>query len=232
MNLHMDKAMHRTINLNFSEHLPDLLGSKLLRHGVATVFALVALALIWSMIPRPVKASATTASAVAPVPRPDAVAMAGRIAEAHLFGLSPAEAEAGPAVARPANISVRGLLYTPDPDTALAILEVDGKSGFFRTGDVLPDGEKLTAIGISAVQISNGLSKRVVEFEKQSGPGNSGILLAGMPRDDAANDPFPGLPGSVSPGGAMAPRLQPVSIPQNASPLEQMRALRQQLIKH
>ena len=68
-----------------------------------------------------------------------------KIATAHLFGQSDAAVSDTAPVAAAATINVQGLFYSTDKDEARAILEINGKSDVFKTGDTLPDGEKLLA---------------------------------------------------------------------------------------
>jgi hypothetical protein len=89
----------------------------------------------------------------------------------------------------------------------------------------------LAAIAEGAVQLTDGLSQRVIELQRDFGNA-SGILLAGdtglMPSRRAL---FPGEQAANT-GPSFAPALQAVSLPQNADPLTQLRSLRQQLIQH
>jgi len=115
---------------------------------------------------------------------------------------------------------------------ARVILEVDGKSEVYKTGDALPDGEKLAEIATMAVRLANVGTSRVIELQQVSGNGD-GIALAGADGLlNRANDPFPGSGLPASSLSAFTPRLQPLSIPMGGDPIAKMRALRQQLIKH
>lgn len=131
-----------------------------------------------------------------------------------------------------ADVRVDGLLYSEEPGSAWVILHVDGASGIYKTGDSLPDGETVAAIAQTAVQLTDGLSQRVIELQRDYGSPASGILLAGdtglVPGHRAL---FPGESALAGPP-AFKPALQPVALPQGADPLTQLRSLRQQLIKH
>ena len=211
-------------------YLVDFLGSRYLRHGVAVALAICAGLIIWSMVPRTAKTASLTADAVTLPSRVNIGSSAEKIATAHLFGQSAAVgANAGPAVTA-ASITVQGVFYSDDKDMAWAILEVDGKSGIFKTGDTLPDGERLAAVGLNAIQIANGPALRVVEMAQSFGPA-SGIQLQGAPNLYAQQDSFPGqtpLPTAAP----VVQRMRPVSLPQTDDPIAQLQSLRQQLITH
>ena len=129
-----------------------------------------------------------------------------------------------------ASITVQGLFYSEDKDMAWAILDVDGKSGIFKAGDTLPDGEHLAAVGLNAIQIANGPVLRVVEMAQTFGP-SSGIQLEGAPNLYAQQDAFPGqMPPSTA--APVVQRLRTVSLPQTNDPISQLQSLRQQLITH
>lgn len=218
--------------MNLNVHPVDFLQSKPLRHGVAALLVVCGGLIIWSMLPHVAKASQIV---TAPVTQPARVRLrlaVEKIATAHLFGQSDAAVSDTAPVAAAATINVQGLFYSKDKDEARAILEINGKADVFKTGDTLPDGEKLAAIGMNAVQIANGPTLRVVEMERGFGNPSSGIRLDGAPGLYAQQDLFPGsrpLERSIT---AMTQNVHTVSFPQGGDPISQMQALREQLIKH
>lgn len=208
----------------------DLLGSAWLRHGMSILFVAISGLLVWSLIPPKSRAAPSPVPPVMTAPHTSIAASAEKIADTHLFGQAAASAlDAGPAVAA-ASITVQGLFYSEDKDMAWAILEVNGKSGFFKAGDTLPDGEKLAAVGMAAVQIANGPGLRVVEMAQTFGPG-SGIQLDGAPNLYARQDSFPGQ-APLTTTAPVVQTMHTVTLPQGNDPIAQMRALREQLIGH
>lgn len=220
--------------MSFHKHPLDLLAHPILRHGTAIILCGVAGLIGWSLLPHPAKSNGMAAvNPAVTAPRRDSVALGQKIASAHLFGINPADTQsAGPAQPA-ADIKVQGLLYSSDKDSGLAILEIDGKSDVFKVGDSLPDGEKLLAVGTTAIQVGNGGAPRIIELQQDDSSSAAGILIAGAGNlDPGAGDPLlSGLPGRA-PAAVFVQRLQTVSIPQNGDPIAEMRALRQQLIKH
>lgn len=226
----MDGVTLRNLCFNFRDHLFDLLGSRLMRHGITLGLAALAGLILWSMLPRHSKALEAAAQPQAVVLRRDMGLVAQEIAGEHLFGIDAAAAQTRSPVAQAANINVQGLLYSEDKGTARAILEVNGRTDVFKTGDTLPDGEKLAAIGITAVELGNSRALRTIELQKSNGAAASGIYIAGV-NLAGANDPFPGS-ALAAPGAAFVQHLQTVSPNPNSNPLTQMHSLRQQLITH
>lgn len=218
--------------MNLNDYLVDFLRSKPLRHGVAALLAVCAGFIVWSMLPHATKATHIAANPVTQPVRASLGFAVEKIATAHLFGQSDVSISDAAPVATVATINVQGLFYSVDKDEARAILEINGKSDVFKTGDALPDGETLAAIGMNAVQIANGPSLRVVELEKGFGAASSGIMLDGGLDLYAQQDPFPGMKPSGNTVAPVVQRLRTVTIPQGGDPISQMQALRQQLIKH
>lgn len=218
------------LHMNRSLYIVDFFGSRHIRHGVVALLTVCAGLITWSMLPHKAKSAAVLAQAVTLPSHPNIGSTADKIATAHLFGQGAAEGiAAGPAVAS-ASITVQGLFYSPDQDMAWAILDADGKSGIFKAGDTLPDGERLAAVGMNAIQIGNGPMQRVVEMAQTFGPA-SGIRLDGLPDLYARQDSFPGQ-STLSTAAPVVQRLRTVSLPQTNDPIAQMRALREQLITH
>lgn len=182
------------------------------------------------MLPAKVRLKPSPATSVTTPSRVPITASAEKIATSHLFGQTGnADTDAGPTVAA-ASITVQGLFYSDDKDMAWAILEVNGKSDIFKAGDTLPDGEKLVAVGVDAIQIANGPGMRVVEMAQTFSPA-SGIELDGVPNLYARQDSFPGHT-PLSTATPLVQRMRTVSLPQGNDPIAQMRALREQLIQH
>ena len=209
----------------------DLLESKSLRHGISLSLCALSALLVWSMFPhRPKRPEAAVNPVTAPT-RSSPHDSAERVATFHLFGRDATDSVASGPVATVATVNIQGLFYSTDPDLARVILDVAGTSDVFKTGDTLPDGERVKAIGMNAVQIANGVSLREVDLDRKFGNDSPGIQLSGIPELYAQQDSLPGAP---SPAGSAAPvvqRLAPVMLPQTGDPLSQMRALRQQLIR-
>src|SRR5580698_640131 len=218
--------------MSLNAYIVDFLTPRYLRHGVAAVLTVCAGMIIWSMFPHPAKALPNVTQAVTAQPRPGIGSAVEKIATAHLFGSSAAGAANTAPTVTAVEINIEGLFYSTDTDMARAILDVGGKSGVFKTGDTLPDGEKLAAIGMNAVQIANGSALREVEIPQTFGNASSGIRLEGMPDLYAQQDSFPGSRPLGSTAAPVVQRLHPVAIPQGNDPLSQLRSLREQLIKH
>lgn len=214
--------------MNFKPYLFDLLEPRRLRYPVSALLLVCASLLLWSMLPHKLKAADAPAQPTPAQVHKTAGSVAQEIATTHLFGQDPSIAAVTP-VAAVANISIQGLFYSDDKELARAILEVNGKSDVFKTGDTLPDGEKLAAIGIAAVEIANGGMNRVVQLEQKFDGPAQGVRVAGVPELYAQQDSF----GQNAPAGLAPaiPTMQPVTIPQG-DPISQMQSLRQQLIGH
>ena len=218
--------------MNANAYIVDFLTSRYLRHGVAALLTVCAGMIIWSMFPHAAKALPNVTQTVTAQPRSGIGSAVEKIATAHLFGGSAADAaNTAPAVTA-VEINIEGLFYSTDTDMARAILDVGGKSGVFKTGDTLPDGEKLTAIGMNAVQIANGPALREVEIPQTFGNASPGIRLEGMPDLYAQQDSFPGARPLTGTAAPVVERLHPVVIPQGNDPLSQLHSLREQLIGH
>lgn len=218
------------LQIKLETYAVDFLGSAWLRHSVSVLLVVLSGLLMWTLVPSKSKSIPVAANTTTVSPRMSIGASAEKIATTHLFGQSPdANADAGPAVTA-ATITIQGLFYSDDKDMAWAILDVNGKSDIFKTGDTLPDGEKLVAVGVDAIQIANGPGMRVVEMAQTFGPA-SGIELGGVPNLYARQDSFPGQT-PLSTAAPVVPRMRTVSLPQGNDPIAQMRALREQLIQH
>jgi hypothetical protein len=217
----MDKVLHQSLQLKTRRYLVDFLVSVHPSHIASCVLGITAALILWSMLPHKPQATQEV-QAVAYEAQPDPVVMAQQVAMAHLFGQDVTTDAAAAPVA--ANISVEGVIYSDDKDSALAVLKVNDKSDVYKVGDTLPDGEKLLAIAPTAVQLGGPGASRVIELQQDFGDGASGLLLAGVP---GRSNPFPGMQTGQ---GAFAPVLKPVVLSPDSDPLSQLRSLRQQLI--
>lgn len=198
-------------------------------HAVSALLVVCAGLILWSMLPHKIKAVAAPSQLAVPQNHVSTGFIAQQIAAAHLFGQDAASSVNSAPAATAANIIIQGLFYSEDKELARAILEVNGKSDVFKTGDRLPDGEKLAAIGVAAVQVANGPAIRVVELSQNIGNSSSDIQLAGAPGLYAQQDSFSQrLQTPLTPA---LPRLRPPTIPLG-DPISQMQSLRQQLIGH
>jgi len=217
--------------MNLAAYLVDLHRSTALRNAVYVLLATCAGLLIWPLLPRHAKTPAIAAATPAPQARLNISAIAGNAAAAHIFGQATTAADTAAPVSA-ASITVQALFYSTDKDVARAILEINGKADVFKSGDTLPDGEKLAAIGMNAVQIANGGALREVQLEQKFGNSGEGISLTGMPELYAAQQSFPGPGTPAATADPAVQKLRQVTIPQGGDPIAQMRALREQLIKH
>lgn len=220
------RGVSREVLLKRTLHVLDFLATWPIRYVVNTSLLIIAISIVAMMLPRSAK-TAISQPAVNLSSSRNIVAIAQRVADAHLFGQLPMQDGNGPA-APAMNIKVEGLLYSDDQTSALAILEVDGNSSAFKVGDTLADGERLTAIAPTAIQLTQGMVQRVLEMPEQFGGPGDGISLGGD-TGLIAKAPFPGLAAPAS-AQVYKPALRAVSVPQSANPLDQLRALRQQLI--
>jgi hypothetical protein len=147
---------------------------------------------------------------------------------AHLFGQGAGSASSA-VTATAVNITVEGIIYSEDRDSALAILKVDDHSDIFRIGDTLPDGEKLLAIAPTAVEVGDRSAPRVLAMQQDFGDGGA-PLLAGIAGAPGRGDFLPDMK-AMQQQAAYVPSLRPVLLSQNSDPLSQLRSLRQQLIR-
>lgn len=227
-----EPRLRRNSHMNLNDYLVDFLQSKLLRGSVVAALVMCASIIVWFMLPHPSKMLALVTQSPAPHGRLDISSVAEKIAASHLFGHGDADATNTAPPVTAVEISIEGLFYSTDTDMARAILDVGGKSGVFKTGDTLPDGEKLAAIGINAVQIANGPALHEVELPQTFGNASASIRLEGMPDLYAQQDSFPGARPLAGTAAPVVQRMLPLNIPQGNDPLSQLRSLREQLIKH
>lgn len=138
-----------------------------------------------------------------------------------------------------------------------AVLTLEGKTGVYKVGDRLPDGETVKTIGPESVTLAEAGNLRRLNLPRYGQRGSEGptayaALLhgTGLSSPDsksAAAGPNPagtlaqsgsaGIPGQSLPPlsartrrGVATPAAQAVRVSARATPLEQLRALRHQLI--
>lgn len=224
---------------------------KMLRYGAhGLLFVLVALVIV-SMIPHRIRREGSVDMKSMPVPLKSATDTANAIVAAHLFGR--AQQNLARTAAPAASITVDGIAAASDPKNSIAVLTLNGQSGEFHVGQVLPDGEKLAAINFDRVELADGSIVRRIALATYGTPDSQGpaaytALLRGVglssPNNNqqnasgsfaeagAANNPvqsLPFLPASV-PNSAPLPAAGIVNISPQATPLEQLQTLRAQLI--
>lgn len=226
---------------------------KTLRYSVHTaLLILIALSLL-SLWPR--KATVSN-RAVASTPMTQAApgTWANKIVAAHLFG----QAQQKPVVAAAmaVSITVEGLAAASNPNDSVAILTLNGKTDEFHVDAVLPDGEKLTAIDPDGVELADGSNVRRIALATYGTPDSEGpaayaALLHGVGLSIPGNsvDGKQTTPGTLAAVGITentepsflarpiavlnstpASAMHIVHIPAQATPLEQLQALRTQLI--
>jgi len=175
--------------------------------------------------------------------------MADKIIATHLFGQAPAQSVATAAI--DPSISVDGIVYASESEDSQVVLTINGKSDVYKVSQVLPDGETLAAIGPSDIQLTaNGASRRLTlphyGDPSSEGPAAYAALLHGVGLSTPATEPTRArLPGAspsdtvepftnLSPvplsNAVSIPSTEVVQIPATATPLEQLQALRTQLI--
>jgi hypothetical protein len=224
----LNSATQQSFQLRARRYLIDFLASAYPRYALTSVLGLVMALLMWSLLPHRQSIEAAIQGSPQHRMQPDSSAIAQRVATAHLFGQDASIASSAVSVAA-ANITVEGVIYSEDKDSALAILKVDDHSDIFRIGDTLPDGEKLLAIAPTAVEIGSPAAPRVLAMQQDFGDGG-GPLLAGIAGPPGRDSFFPDTHAAAQPA-AYVPSLRPVLLSQNGDPLSQLRSLRQQLIR-
>lgn len=175
--------------------------------------------------------------------------MADTIVAAHLFGQVPVSTR----VVNPAalSITVDGIVYDSQSDDSQAVLTLNGKTALFQVGQALPDGETVSAIGATDIELTGGATARRLTLPQYGdaaaeGPAAYAALLHGTglsaPRTGSAlarqsgatpsspAKPFPLLPSGSPSHFVAGPSTGAAYIPATATPLEQMQALREQLV--
>lgn len=223
---------------------------KALRYGVhAALLTLIALSLL-SLWPRKTTVS-DQAMASMPIARAAPGVLANKIIAAHLFGQAQHKSVVTAAMA--ASITVEGIAAANDPSDSVAILTLNGKTDEFHVNAVLPDGEELTAIDPDSVELADGSHVRRIALATYgtpdsegpaayaallhgvglSSPGNSRQNLAGAMTaaniTETAEPFFPAEPRAVLNSISVSAHGL-VHVSAQATPLEQLQALRAQLI--
>ncbi|HEY1774506.1 MAG TPA: type II secretion system protein N [Gammaproteobacteria bacterium] len=188
---------------------------------VSGALVIVATGIIWSMLPQKSVVPVAVPPAT-PALQTDSTVIAQQVASAHLFGTGTVAASASPTIA---DITVEGIIYSDEKDSALVVLKIDGNSNIFRVGDTLPDGEKVLALAPTAVQLGSPGSPRVIALQQYAGGDGSAPRFTGGAFGQGSA--FTGMQIAGTPAGY----LKPVDIPLDADPMSQLRALRQQLIR-
>ncbi|MBU6509704.1 MAG: hypothetical protein KGJ20_04500 [Gammaproteobacteria bacterium] len=223
---------------------------KILRCGVhGLLFVLIAVVVV-SMIPHGTRQAGAPGASNILISSKFAADTANTIVAAHLFG----RAQQKPAENTPAaSITVDGIAAASNLKDSIAVLTLNGQSGEFHAGQVLPDGEKLTAINPDGVELAGGSNVRRIALATYGTPDSQGpaayaALLHGVglssPGNNQQNAPgafaepgaadnpaqsLPFLPATV-PNSTPLPAAGIVNISPQATPLEQLHALRSQLI--
>lgn len=232
----------------------DSHAGKFLRHGIeGALGALIVLALASFWWPQAHIAAPAGASRTK---RPSALRLTdwgNVLAASHLFGQTPANT--APAVKPAASpIIVEGIVFASAAGHSEAVLTISGKTNVYRVGDALPDGEKLTAINASGIELAANGSIRRMEMARygsadSQGPAAYAALLHGTglsnpgadneqmdsPAQADAADGDTGQTFLSSPARSLylhaTPVARAVHLSPRASPLEQLRSLRAQLIR-
>jgi hypothetical protein len=216
----------------------------------AVLASVIVVLLVSFWIPHPPIGSRTPSSHVASRQAPASAAQADAIVATHLFGQAPAAAPT-PNVAAP-SMTVDGIVYASEKGDSEVVLTINGKTDVYRNGAKLPDGETVTIIGPGDLELAeNGRTRHLVlsryGTSDSEGPAAYAALLHGTgfsaPETDPALASLPGVPptGMMEPLTPLSPvplSISAVSIPSaravqispTATPLEQLQALRQQLI--
>ncbi|MGH8403130.1 MAG: type II secretion system protein N [Gammaproteobacteria bacterium] len=215
--------------------------------------ALIALSLL-TWWPRKAAVSARAMDS-APIARAIPGAWADKIVAAHLFGQAQTKLAVATAAALP--ITVDGIAAASNPKDSIAVLTLKGTTGEFHVGDRLPDGEQLAAIGPDSLELADGGTLRRIALAHYGTPDSEGpaayaALLHGIGLSSSASNSGDnqqnasgtfvetGVTGNVEQPLSLNPvsmsNVTPVQavgivhIPAQATPLEQLQALRAQLI--
>lgn len=167
-----------------------------------------------------------------PVTHPDSVE---QIVAAHLFGQAPSGIPARPANTAPTDIALTGIVYAAVAAHSRAMLSVHGRAVVAAVGDTLADGTKVAAIESRRVVLNQAGKPVLLVLDFIAG--NTGNTLPGFSADarrriaDSPNPPAALDYSGDAAGIASTSILRPARIPASASPLEQLHALRSQLIR-
>ena len=227
---------------------------KWLRHTVEGLLALLLVLLLGVTLAPWLPLRARTASLRPPrgpiaEVRPTPAAMADAILAAHLFGQVPISTRV--VSTAPLSITVDGIVYASQSDDSQAVLTFNGKTALFHVGQALPDGETVSAIGATDIELTGGAVARRLALPQYGnaaaeGPAAYAALLHGtglsapmtgsnLTRQPGAAlsspaQPFPLLPSGSPAHFVAGPLARAAYIPASATPLEQMQALREQLV--
>lgn len=232
-----------------SGHWQDSRAGRYLRHGTeGALSVLIVLVLVSSLEPH------TRTSVPATVwhssSSPTLTDSGDAIVAAHLFGQ--AATSTSVSVVAASSITVDGIVYSTQADDSQAVLTLNAKTDIYKVGASLPDGEKVVAIDPSDVQlVANGASRRLAISKYGSADSEGPAAYAAMLHGTGFSAPEAGSAPPAEVGIASAasqqpfvtmPSLlpatnfftvqhaQPVRISATATPLEQLRSLRAQLI--
>lgn len=164
-------------------------------------------------------------------------ALGDKIVAAHLFGQAQIAASAPGSADQ--SISVDGIVYIPHSGNSQAVLTINGKTEVYKNGATLPDGETLAAIGPSTIQLAlAGATRQLTLNMSQYGNSNPAgtppmgmNLIASVPQTPAYAAPSAGVTAGT-PNSTPMPGMRPPQVPVTAPPLEQLQALRAQLVPH
>lgn len=234
-----------------SGYWQDGRAGRYLRHGIeGALSVLIVLLLVSSLEPHTRTSVPTVVWHSSASASPTLTDRGDAIVAAHLFGQAPTLTSMS--VVAASSITVDGIVYSTQADDSQVVLTLNTKTDIYKVGASLPDGEKVVAIDPDDVQlVANGASRRLAISKYGSadseGPAAYAALLHGTgistpPTNSAsaalldgnsetATAPFVPVPSPLPVlNFAATPRAPPVRIPATATPLEQLQALRQQLI--
>lgn len=234
-----------------SGYWQDSRAGRYLRHGTeGALSVLIVLVLVSSLEPH----TRTSVPAVVPhsiaTTSPILTDRGDVIVAAHLFGQAPTLTSA-PVVA-PSSITVDGIVYSTQADDSEAVLTLNAETDIYKVGASLPDGEKVIAIDPGDVQLVANGTTRFLAMSKYGSPDSEGpTAYAAMLHGTGFSAPEAGSTPSAEVGVASTASQQPfvttpsllpainvftaqhaqsVRISATATPLEQLRSLRAQLI--
>lgn len=155
------------------------------------------------------------------------------IIAAHLFGTAtPPEIQTSTPSLNPGDITLLGIVYAVDPARSRAILSTHGQTTVVAIGDTLGAGEKVAAIESRRVLLNQNGRSIPLELSFVSGNAASSSPMLAQDATAQPQNAMPALSESDnSVTSSSAPTLRAVNIPVSASPLDQMRALRAQLVR-
>ena len=213
----------------------DSLAGKFVRHGTEGLLSLLIIMLLVSPwvthkkefhIPA---AHLTTGAILAPTN------MVDRIVAAHLFGQPITAAPVQNAAAQ--SISVDGIVYAESADVSQAVLTINGKTDVYKTGQHLPDGETLAAIGPNEITLAANGADHQVSLPRYGDQVSEGpVAYAALFHETGSSTPEMEQSLAVLPLAARTDYVSSVvsarvvGIPATTTPLEQLRALRSQLV--